>query len=72
VSAASGVAAFSRGNLSPAALPTQSLALAVALDHARRRGMDVARAEVSALAAIDQWTVSGGFDRTAPVSDLAQ
>src|SRR6266481_1638678 len=67
VSAASGVAAVGAGNLSPAALPTQGLALAVALDHARRRGMDVARAEVSALAAIDQWTVSGGFDPHRPL-----
>jgi uncharacterized iron-regulated membrane protein len=67
VSAASGVAAFRAGNLSPAALPTQGLALAVALDHARRRGMDVARAEVSALTAIDQWTVSGGFDPHRPL-----
>jgi len=53
VSAASGVAAFRAGNLSPAALPTQGLALAVALDHARRRGMDVAQAKVSALTAIN-------------------
>jgi hypothetical protein len=48
-------------------LAAEHQALAVALDHAQRRGMDVARARVSALASIDQWTVSSSLDPLRPL-----
>ncbi|WFU38292.1 PepSY domain-containing protein [Bradyrhizobium sp. CB82] len=50
-----------------AAVTSPEVALAIATDHARRRGFDVARASVVMLAEHDQWSVPNGFDRHRPL-----
>jgi hypothetical protein len=54
-----------------AAPGSPDVALAVAKDHARRRGLDVSRAAVVELADHDQWSVPNGFDRHRPLFRVA-
>ena len=44
---------------------------AIARDHARRRGLDAARAAIVARADYDQWSVPNGFDRHRPLFRVA-
>jgi hypothetical protein len=67
VSAAPGVTAFHADNLARAAVTTDELASAIALDHGRRRGLEASQAKVAALAMVDQWTVSGNLDPDRPL-----
>ncbi len=46
-----------------ASVTSPDVALAIARDHARSRGLDGARAEIVARADYDQWSVPNGFDR---------
>src|SRR5262249_40334413 len=60
VTGPSGVAAFHAADLSAARVQSQELALALATDHARRRGLDATRATFGEIADYDQWTVPNG------------
>lgn len=55
----------------PAAVAASQQALAIARDHAERRGLPAVRAEVVALADHDQWSVPNGFDRHRPLFRIA-
>ncbi|WP_262047673.1 PepSY domain-containing protein [Bradyrhizobium sp. Bra78] len=50
---------------------SSDIALAIAQDHARRRGLDAARAMILAHADYDQWSVPNGFDRHRPLFRIA-
>ena len=56
---------------SDASVVSSDVALAIAQDHARRRGLDAAGATVLAQADYDQWTVPNGFDRHRPLLRIA-
>ena len=71
VSGSSGFKALSAADLSSAAVTSEQLALAIAIDHARRRGLDASRAMVAALAHYDQWTVPNGLDPHRPLYRIA-
>ena len=71
VSGRSGVRALHAADLSSAAVASEQLALAIAADHARRRGLDATRAAVAALELHDQWTVTNGLDRHRPLYRVA-
>src|SRR5262245_53989862 len=60
VSGAGRLAALHADDLAPAAVSTESLALAIAVGHARRRGLDAAGATYAGSIDVDQWTVAGG------------
>jgi len=67
----SGISAVHATDLSAAAVRSESLALAIAADHARRSGFDAARAAFAELASHDQWTVSNGLDPHRPLYRVA-
>ena len=71
VSGATGLAALHADDLAPAAVRSEKLALAIAVDHARRRGLDAAGATPAGSAAHDQWTVTNGLDRHRPLYRVA-
>jgi uncharacterized iron-regulated membrane protein len=71
VSSPSGMKAFGATDLSDGAVRSEELALAIAVDHARRRGLNVAKAAFAELIARDQWTVSGAFNRHRPLYRIA-
>ena len=71
VSGASGADAINAGDLSNAAVRSEQLALAIAVDHARRRGIAVSQATLAGLADYDQWTLPGGFDVHRPLYRIA-
>jgi hypothetical protein len=72
MSGASGVAAFRADDLANAGVGSQDLAVTIAVDHARRRGKDVTRANSAAdLVTRDQWTVAGDLDRYRPSYRIA-
>ncbi|WP_027517100.1 PepSY domain-containing protein [Bradyrhizobium sp. WSM1417] len=50
-----------------ASVKSFDVALAIARDHARSRGLDAARATIVARADYDQWSVPNGFDRHRPL-----
>lgn len=54
-----------------ARVTSSDVALAIAQDHARSRGLDAARATVLAQADYDQWSVPNGFDRHRPLFRVA-
>ncbi|MBR0971170.1 PepSY domain-containing protein [Bradyrhizobium japonicum] len=54
-----------------ASVASSDIALAIAQDHARRRGLDAARAMILAHADYDQWSVPNGFDRHRPLFRIA-
>jgi hypothetical protein len=70
VQGASGVRAVHAADLSPATV-SETLALAVAADHARRRGLDPEGARMTQLARYDQWTVPNGYDAHRPLHRIA-
>lgn len=63
--------AFRAADLTDAAVRSDQLALAIAREHARLRGLDAAHARVAELASYDQWTVAGNFDRYRPLYRIA-
>lgn len=65
------VVALHAADLSSAAGASKELALKIAADHARRRGMDTAHDPSVDLSTVDQWTVSGGLDRHRPLFRVA-
>ena len=71
VSGPSGMVALRAADLADAAVRAPPLALAVATDYARRRGLDFADAAIVGKASYDQWTVSGGFDPHRPLYRIA-
>jgi hypothetical protein len=54
-----------------AVLSDADLALAVAQDHAKRRGLDAQQATVSAVVPIDQWTVSSSLNPDRPLFQVS-
>lgn len=54
-----------------ASVESADVALAIAREHARSRGLDVAHAAIVARADYDQWTVPNGFDRHRPLFRIA-
>jgi len=50
-----------------ASVASSEVALAIARDHARSRGLDAARAAIVARSDYDQWSVPNGFDRHRPL-----
>jgi uncharacterized iron-regulated membrane protein len=71
VSGPSGVRAFGAVDLSDATVRSEQLALAIAVDHARRRQFDATRAAFAGVTAYDQWTLSGALDRHRPLYRIA-
>src|SRR5262245_46051937 len=71
VTGASGLQALHAADLSSAAVTSEPLALAIAVGHARRRGLDASQAAVMALAPYDQWTVPNGLDPHRPLYRVA-
>ena len=67
VQGASAVKAVNASDLSLAVLRSDRIALAVAVEHARRRGLDVSGARLRELAAYDQWTVPNALDVHRPL-----
>lgn len=54
-----------------ASVTSPDVALAIAQDHARQRGLEAIRAAVVAHADYDQWSVPNGFDRHRPLFRVA-
>ena len=54
-----------------AAVTSADVALAIARDHARGRGLDAVRAAILAMGDYDQWSVPNGFDRHRPLFRIA-
>jgi hypothetical protein len=71
VSGPSRVRAVRAADGQDAALMSADLALAIAQDHAGRRGLDAALAGIVALADYDQWSVPNGLDRHRPLFHIA-
>jgi uncharacterized iron-regulated membrane protein len=67
VSGAGRLAALRADDLTPADVPGADLALAIAADHAKRRGLDAVRATVVDTVRQDQWTVAGNLDPHRPL-----
>ncbi|MGZ5126220.1 MAG: hypothetical protein ACXWC1_25875 [Burkholderiales bacterium] len=65
------VRAVHAADLSPAAVQSERLALAIAVEYARRRGIDPSRAAFGELADYDQWTVPNGLDAHRPLYRIA-
>jgi len=63
LSGASGLVALHAADLADAAVRSEALAVAIAADHARRRGFEATRAAFDDLVDVDQWTVAGDFNR---------
>jgi hypothetical protein len=64
-------AAVHGGDLSDASVKSEPLALAIAREHARSRGIDVSHAAVAGVADYDQWSVPNGFDKYRPLYRVA-
>jgi hypothetical protein len=71
IPAFSGIGAVHADDLSDAAVHSPQLALTIAIDYARLRRWDSAKAEVEGPIPYDQWTVSGKFDRYRPLYRVA-
>ena len=65
------LAALYAADLAPAAVRSETAALAMALDHARRRGLNATGARFVELAAHDQWTVPNALDPHRPLYRIA-
>ena len=63
--------AFHASDLSDASVKSEPLALAIAQEHARQRGLDVSRAVLAGVADYDQWSVPNGFDKHRPLYRVA-
>src|SRR5215470_8756813 len=62
LSGPSGLRTLSATDLSGAEVTSEQLALAIAIDHSRRRGLDASQASVVERTHYDQWTVPNGLD----------
>jgi hypothetical protein len=71
VSGPSRVRAVHASDGADASVGFPDVALAIARDHARSRGLDATRAEIVARANYDQWSVPNGFDRHRPLFRVA-
>jgi len=71
VSGGSGSTALRASDLAPAALRSNSLALAIGANHAHLRGMAAPDPARLALIDHDQWTVAGHYQRHRPLYHLA-
>lgn len=71
VSGESGVRAVRASDGQDARLASIDVALAIAQDYARRRGLDAGRAAFIARSDHDQWSVPNGFDRHRPLFRIA-
>jgi hypothetical protein len=71
VSGASGVTALHADDLSSAAVRSERLAVTIAVDHARRRGLQASQATSAEVAAYDQWTVPNDLDAHRPLYRVA-
>ncbi|WP_320416141.1 PepSY domain-containing protein [Bradyrhizobium roseum] len=71
VSAASGTKALHADDLRAADIGTDQVALAIATEHARLRGLNPAAVSLVDLADHDQWTVPNGLDRHRPLYRIA-
>lgn len=71
VSGPSHVGAVRASDGRDAAVSSAEVALAIAQAHARRRGIDAARAAIVARSDYDQWSVPNGFDRHRPLFRIA-
>ena len=71
VEGATGMAAFHADDLSRARVRSDAVALGIAVDHARRRGIDTKLAALAELASHDQWTVPNGLDVHRPLYRIA-
>ncbi|MCK1715369.1 MULTISPECIES: PepSY domain-containing protein [unclassified Bradyrhizobium] len=71
VSGASSVRAVRASDGADASVTSAELALALAQNHARNRGLDAESATILAHADYDQWTVPNGFDRHRPLFRVA-
>jgi hypothetical protein len=65
------VRALHASDLAPAAVQSADTALAIAVEHARRRGVPPGQARLAGLASYDQWTVPNRFDRHRPLYRVA-
>jgi hypothetical protein len=71
VSGPSRAAAVRASDGADASVASSDIALAIARDHARNRGLDAARAAIVARVDYDQWSVPNGFDRHRPLFRMA-
>lgn len=71
IAASSALRAVHASDGSDASVASPDVALAIAQDHARRRGFDIEHATMSVQADYDQWTVPNGFDRHRPLFRIA-
>lgn len=71
MSGGSGLSALRADDLTDAAVISEALALAIASDHARQRGLDATKAAFVALTDYDQWTVPNRFDPYRPLYRIA-
>jgi uncharacterized iron-regulated membrane protein len=71
LSGTSGVSALHSTDLSDAAVRSEQLAMAIATDHAHRRGLNASHAKFVELALHDQWTVPNGLDLHRPLYRIA-
>jgi len=67
VQGTTGVSAIHASDLSPAKVRSSSLALAIAVDYAQRRGLAATAATFAELSDYDQWTVPNGLDPHRPL-----
>jgi len=67
----SGVTALHAADLSAAQVFAPGVARAIALEHARQRGLSIEAAGAAQALARDQWTVAGDLDRHRPLYRLA-
>jgi hypothetical protein len=71
VSGSTIVRAVNASDGADASVEFPAVALAIAREHARSRGLDATRAEIVARADYDQWSVPNGFDRHRPLFRVA-
>ncbi|MGB6534572.1 MAG: PepSY domain-containing protein [Xanthobacteraceae bacterium] len=71
VSGGSTTKALRAADLADAAIVSRHLALAIATDYGRRRGLAVSNAQVVALARHDQWTFPTAYDAERPLYRIA-
>jgi PepSY-associated TM region len=71
ISAALGMTALRADNLSIADVQSEQLALKIASEHAKLRGLDAARVAFAELTDYDQWTVPNGLDPHRPLYRIA-
>jgi PepSY-associated TM region len=71
VSGPSRVRAIHASDGADASVEFPDVALAIAQDHARQRGLDATHATIVARADYDQWSVPNGFDRHRPLFRIA-